>query len=60
MVDFNNDANEDEGIDHHKLDIFCGTLNLINPVKSDTCYTTNDLFLTNKPCSFQFISVHWS
>ena len=41
---------------------FCNTLNLTNLVKSDTCFTNNhkstiDLFLTNKPSSFQFTSV---
>ena len=55
MVDFNIDANKDEGIDHHKLDIFCGTLNLINPVKSDTCYATNDLIFNKQTL---LLSVH--
>ena len=60
--DFNIDINKGEAIDHDKLDVFCDTLNLTNLVKSDTCYTNNhkstsDLFLTNKPRSFQFTSV---
>ena len=54
--------NKDEAICHDKLEVFCNTLNLINLVKSDTCYTSNhkstiDLFSTNKPCPFQFTSV---
>ena len=60
--DFNIDINKGEAKDHDKLDVFCDTLNLTNLVKSDTCYTNNhkstsDLFLTNKPRSFQFTSV---
>ena len=59
---FNININKDGAIGHDKLHVFCDTLNLINLVKSDTCYTnnhksTNDLFLTNKPHSFQFTSV---
>ena len=62
MGDFNIDINKNEAIGHDKLDVFCNTLNLTNLVKSDTCFTNNhksttDLFLTNKPCSFQFTSV---
>ena len=62
MGDFNIDINKDEAIGHDKLDVFCNTLNLTNLVKSDTCFTNNhkstiDLFLTNKPRSFQFTSV---
>ena len=62
MGDFNIDINKDDAIGHDKLDVFCGTLNLTNLVKSETCYTNNhkstiDLFLTNKPRSFQFTSV---
>ena len=62
MGDFNIDTNKGEGIGHDKLDVFCHTLNLTYLVKSDTCYTNNhkstiDLFLTNKPRSFQFTSV---
>ena len=62
MDDFNIDANKNEAIGHDKLDIFCNTFNLTNLVKSDTCFTNNhkstiDLFLTNKPRSFQFTSV---
>ena len=62
MGDFNIDINKDDGIGHDKLDVFCDTLNLTNLVKSETCYTNNhkstiDLFLTNKPRSFQFTSV---
>ena len=61
MGDFNIDINKDDAIDHDKLDVFCDTLNLTNLVKSETCYTNNhkstiDLFLTNKPRSFQFTS----
>ena len=60
--DFNTDINKDEEIGHDKLDVFCDTLNLTNLVKSETCYTNNhksaiDLFLTNRPRSFQFTSV---
>ena len=59
MGDFNIDINKDDAIGHDKLDVFCDTLNLTNLVKSETCYTNNhkstiDLFLTNKPRSFQF------
>ena len=62
MGDFNIDINKNEAIGHDKLDVFCITLNLTNLVKSDTCFTNNhkstiDLFLTNKPRSFQFTSV---
>ena len=62
MGDFNIDIKKDETIGHDKLDDFCDTLNLTNLVKSSTCYTNNhkstiDLFLTNKPLSFQFTSV---
>ena len=62
MGDFNIDINKDEVKGHDKLDVFCNTLNLTNLVKSDTCFTNNhkstiDLFLTNKPRSFQFTSV---
>ena len=62
MGDFNIDINKDEVKGHDKLDVFCNTLNLTDLVKSDTCYTNNhkstiDLFLTNKPRSFQFTSV---
>ena len=62
MDDFNNDINKDETTGHCKLDVFSDTLNLTNLVKSDTCYTSNhkfttDLFLTNKPWSFEFTSV---
>ena len=51
-----------EAIGHNKLDVLWNTLNLTNLVKSDTCYTndynsTIDLFLTNKPSSFQFTTV---
>ena len=53
---------KNDAIGHDKLDVFCDTLNLTNLVKSETCYTNNhkstiDLFLTNKPRSFQFTSV---
>ena len=62
MGDFNIDINKNEATDHDKLDVFCNTLNLTNLVKSDTCFTNNhkstiDLFLTNKPRSYQFTSV---
>ena len=62
MDDFNIDINKDETISHDKLNVFCDTLNLTNLVKSETCYTENhkstiDLFLINKPRSFQFTSV---
>ena len=55
-------VNKNEAIGHDELDVFCNTLNLTNLVKSDTCFTNNhksaiDLFLTNKPRSFQFTSV---
>ena len=42
MSDFNIDVNKDGGIGHDKFDVFCNTLNLTNPVKSETCYTNND------------------
>ena len=56
------DFDIDESIGHNKWDVFRDTLSLINLVKSDTSYTNNhksitDLFLTNKPLSFQFTSV---
>ena len=62
MGDFNIDISKDDTIGHDKLNVFCDTLNLANIVKSETCYTNNhksttDLFLTNKPRSFQFTSV---
>ena len=62
MGDFNIHTNKNETIGHDKLDVFCDTLSLTNLLKSDTCYTNNhkstiDLFLTNKPRSFQFTSV---
>ena len=62
MGDFNIDINKNQPIGHDKLDVFCNTLNLTNLVKSDTCFTNNhkstiDLFLTNKPRSFQFTSL---
>ena len=61
MDDFNSHV-KGEDIGHDKLDAFCDTLNLTNLVKADTCYSNNhksttDLFLTNKPHSFQFTSV---
>ena len=58
MGNFKIDINKDETIGNGELDVFCSTLNLINLVISDTYYTsTTDLFLTNKPCSFQFTGV---
>ena len=62
MVDFNIDINKDEGVSLDKLDVFCDTFNSTNLVKSETCNTNNhksttDLFLTNKPRSFQFTNV---
>ena len=62
MGDLNIDINKDDAIGHDKLDVFCDILNLTNLVKSETCYTNNhkstiDVFLTNKPRSFQFTSV---
>ena len=59
MGDFDIGINKDETIGHDKSDVFCDTVNLTNLVKSNTCYTNNhkstiDLFLTNKPRSFQF------
>ena len=62
MGDSNIDINKIEAIGHDKLHVFCSNLNLTNLVKSDTCYTNNhkstiDLFLTNKPRSFQFRNV---
>ena len=62
MGDFNIDVKNGEDIDLDKIDVFCDTLNLNNLVESDTCYTNNhkstiDLFLTDRPHSFQFASV---
>ena len=58
MVDFNIDINKDEGVSLDKLDVFCDTFNSTNLVKSETCNTNNhNLFLTNKPRSFQFTNV---
>ena len=57
MGDFNIDINI-AGIDLDKLDEFCNLFDLINLIKTETCSTKNqkstiDLFLTNRPLSFQ-------
>ena len=60
--DFNIDVSKYECIGDDKLDVFCGTFSFTNLVKFKTCYTNNhkstiDLFLSNKPRSFQFTCV---
>ena len=54
---FNIDINT-AGMDVDKLDEFCNIFDLANLIKTDTCCTKNhkstiDLFLTNRPLSFQ-------
>ena len=46
------------GMDFDKLDEFCNLFDLTNLIKTETCCTKNhkstkDLFLTNRPLSFQ-------
>ena len=57
MADFNIDINS-VGVGNNKLDTFCGHFNLINLIKSKTCYiryllSTIDLLFTNKLMFFQ-------
>ena len=57
MGDFNIDF-KNKGAGFDKLSVMYNTFNLINLIKSATCYTKNhksviDLFFTNKPLSFQ-------
>ena len=57
MGDFNIDI-DTTGIDVDKLDEFCNLFDLTNLIKTETCCTKNhkstiDLFLTNRPLSFQ-------
>ena len=57
MGDFNIDINT-AGMDVDKLDEFCNLFDLTNLIKTETCCTKNhkstiDLFLTNRPLSFQ-------
>ena len=57
MGDFNIDINT-SGMDVDKLDEFCNLLDLTNLIKTETCCaknhkSTTDLFLTNRPLSFQ-------
>ena len=57
MGDFDIDINT-AGMDVDKLDEFCNLFDLTNLIKTETCCTKNhkstiDLFLTNRPLSFQ-------
>ena len=57
MGDFNIDVTT-KGMGFDKLDEFCDIFNLTNLITSDTCITKTsssliDLYLTNKPLSFQ-------
>ena len=58
MGDFNTDL-QTQGICFNKLGEICDLLNLTNLIKSETCFGHSsrksliDLFLTNKPLSFQ-------
>ena len=57
MGDFDIDINT-AGMDVDKLDEFCNLFDLTNLIKTETCCTENhkstiDLFLTNRPLSFQ-------
>ena len=57
MDDFNIDVHAN-GVEVDKLDVFCNLFNLINLIKIEACCTksqksTVDLFLTNRPLSFQ-------
>ena len=57
MGDFNVDL-KIKGFGFSKLDEFCDLFNLTNFIKTETCFTKFyksliDLFLTNKPLSFQ-------
>ena len=57
MGDFNIDINT-AGMDFNKLDGFCNLFDLTKLIKTETCCTKNDksatdLFLTNRPLSFQ-------
>ena len=57
MGDFNIDV-KTKGMGFDKLDEFCDIFNLTNLITSDTCITKTsssliDLYLTNKPLSFQ-------
>ena len=58
MGDFNIDITKECFSGFDELEELCDTFNLRNLIKSETCYTNNrkltiDLFLTNKPLSFQ-------
>ena len=58
MGDFNIDLNKTDCINFGELEKFCDKFNLINIVQRNTRFTKNkksraDLFLTNKPVSFQ-------
>ena len=57
MGDFNINL-KIKGFGLNKLDQFCNSFNLKNSIKTETCFTKShksliDLFLTNKPLSFQ-------
>ena len=57
MGDFNKNL-KIKGFGLNKLDQFCNSFNLKNSIKTETCFTKShksliDLFLTNKPLSFQ-------
>ena len=52
MGDFNTDL-KIKGFDFNKLDQFCNLFNLTNLIKTESYKSLIDLFLTNKPLSFQ-------
>ena len=59
--DFNIDM-KSKSLDYDKLDEFCDLFNLTDLIKPETCLTKNhksliDIFLTNKPLSFQKTNV---
>ena len=62
MGDFNIDIKKANSTAYNKLEEFCGTFNLTNLVKFQTCFLNNhkstiDLILTNKPRVFQITIV---
>ena len=62
MGDFNIDIKKANSTAYNKLEEFCGTFNLTNLVKFQTCFLNNhkstiDLILTNKPQFFQITIV---
>ena len=62
MGGFNIDIKTENSTASDKIEEFCDTFKLTNLVKSKTCFMNNhkltiDLFLTNKPRSFQIANV---